>query len=155
MVLHELIPNIQAWDIQIVATDICDSALQQAKRGLYSAFEVERGLPPARLSRYLTRQGAGYRVNDSLRSMVSFNRQNLLEPFAQPGPFDVIFCRNVVIYFDAPTRKNIFQRLKSSLSTDGYLFVGSAESLADLGPAFRPHHHCRAVFYRPNLALTP
>jgi len=150
MVLHELIPDIIKWDIHILATDISDSALKQASLGVYSSFEIERGLQPALLQRYFTRQDKTFKVKDELRGLVSFGRQNLHESFANPGPFDIIFCRNVVIYFSAAARKDIFHRLGNALVTDGYLFVGSAESLSDLGPRFTPHHHCRSVFYRPN-----
>ncbi len=152
MVLHELIPNIANWDIHILATDISDTVLKQASRGTYSSFEIERGLQPALLQRYFTRQGNAYKVKDELRGLVSFGRQNLHESFTNTGPFDIIFCRNVVIYFNATARKDVFHRLSNALATDGYLFVGSAESLSDLGPRFTPHHHCRSVFYRPNQA---
>jgi chemotaxis protein methyltransferase CheR len=150
MVLNELIPDIHQWDVHILATDISDAALKQASLGVYSAFEIERGLTPALLQRYFRRQGNAYKVKDELRALVSFGRQNLHEPFANLGPCDIIFCRNVVIYFTAAARRDIFNRLCNALVTDGYLFVGSAESLADLGPRFTPHHHCRSVFYRPN-----
>jgi chemotaxis protein methyltransferase CheR len=152
MVLSELIPNIHAWDIQILATDISDSALRQASLGEYSAFEIERGMKPQLLARYFTRSSTGgYKVKDELRALVSFKRQNLQESFSHHGQFDIVFCRNVVIYFSAAARRDIFTRLANVLINDGYLFVGSAESLADLGPRFTPHHHCRSIFYRPNL----
>lgn len=155
MVLHELIPNIHTWDIQIRATDISDAALRQASSGTYSAFEIERGLRPELLSRYFTRTGSTYKVKDELRGLVSFGVQNLQQTFTNSGPFDVIFCRNVVIYFSAQARKDIFHRLSNCMSADGYLFVGSAESLSDLGPKFTPHHHCKSVFYRPNQVARP
>lgn len=151
MTLYELIPNIHQWDVQVLGTDISDAALSQASSGIYSAFEIERGMKPALLSRYFTRHGNGYKVKDELRSLCSFQRQNLQEPFKVAGPFDIIFCRNVVIYFTPTARRDIFTRLAASLQSEGYLFVGSAESLSDLGPRFQPHHHCRSVFYRPNL----
>lgn len=155
MILHQMIPDIHQWDVNILGTDISDAALKQASSGTYSEFEIGRGLKPDHLSKYFTRQGSNYKVKDELRALVSFTRQNLLESFASPGPFDIIFCRNVVIYFNAATRVDIFRRLSKALAPDGYLFVGSAESLADLGPTFAPHHHCRSVFYRPNLTVTP
>ena len=151
MVLSELIPNIHAWDIQILATDISDTALRQASLGEYSAFEIERGMKPQLLARYFTKSSTGgYKVKDELRALVSFKRQNLQESFSHHGQFDIVFCRNVVIYFSATARRDIFTRLANMLIDDGYLFVGSAESLADLGPRFTPHHHCRSIFYRPN-----
>lgn len=156
MVLHELIPDIHSWDVKILATDISDAALRQASCGTYSAFEIQRGMKPELLERYFTRHGGGYKVRDELRALVSFQRQNLLEPFADRGPFDIVFCRNVAIYFTPQARSDIFHRIAATLGHDGYLFVGSAESLSDLGPRFAPHHHCRSVFYRPNLpAPTP
>jgi chemotaxis protein methyltransferase CheR len=155
MVLHELIPNIASWDINILATDISDAALKQASSGVYTEFEIGRGLRPDLLQRYFTRTANTYKVKDELRSLVSFGRQNLMEPFANPGPFDIVFCRNVVIYFTAAARQDIFNRLARSLVPDGYLFVGSAESLSDLGPRFLPHHHCKSVFYRPNQVARP
>jgi len=155
MVLHEMIPNIASWDVNIHGTDISDGALQQASSGTYSDFEIGRGLSPQLLNRYFTKSGSNYKVKDELRSLVSFGKQNLMEPFATTGPFDIIFCRNVVIYFTGAARADIFKRLARSLVTDGYLFVGSAESLSDLGPAFLPHHHCRSIFYRPNLPSRP
>jgi chemotaxis protein methyltransferase CheR len=156
MVLSELIPNIHAWDIQILATDISDTALRQASLGEYSAFEMERGMKPQLLARYFTKLSTGgYKVKDELRALVSFKRQNLQESFSHHGQFDIVFCRNVVIYFSAAARRDIFTRLANMLIDDGYLFVGSAESLADLGPRFTPHHHCRSIFYRPNLPAAP
>jgi chemotaxis protein methyltransferase CheR len=155
MVLHQLIPDIHSWDVSILGTDISDAALKQASSGVYSEFEINRGLNPEILSRFFTRQVSGYKAKDELRALISFSRQNLLEPFASPGPFDIIFCRNVVIYFTAEARKDIFHRLAKALIPDGYLFVGSAESLSDLGPAYTPHHHCRSVFYRPNQVARP
>jgi len=84
--------------------------------------------------------------------MVSFRRLNLLESFAGIGVFDIIFCRNVAIYFTPEGRNSVFNRLADVLTPDGYLFTGSSELLIDLGPRFQPHHHCHAVFYRPNMA---
>lgn len=155
MVLNELIPNIGSWDVNILATDISDAALKQASSGVYTEFEIGRGLRPELLSRYFTRTGNSYKVKDELRSLVSFGRQNLMEPYANQGPFDIIFCRNVVIYFTAAARQDIFTRMARALAPEGYLFVGSAESLSDLGPRFFPHHHCKSVFYRPNQTARP
>lgn len=84
-------------------------------------------------------------MKDDLRILATFPRRNLLEPFSNLQKFDVIFCRNVAIYFDAPTRRNLFQRPARQLTPDGYLFVGSSESLSDVGPGFVPQQHCRAV----------
>jgi chemotaxis protein methyltransferase CheR len=92
-------------------------------------------------------------VTDSLRSLACFERRNLLESLGS-SRFDIIFCRNVAIYFTPEDRRDLFARLTEALTPEGYLFVGGQESLTDLGPRFAPHRHCRAVFYRPNLATT-
>jgi chemotaxis protein methyltransferase CheR len=151
IVLSELLPDIATWNINILGTDIADSSVAQASRGLYSAYEVGRGMPPQFLGKYMVREGANWRVRDPLRALVHFERRDLLENFSSIGPFDVIFCRNVAIYFDAPTRQSLFLRLADRLTPTGYLFVGASESLADLGPRFAPKMHCRSIFYQPNL----
>ncbi|MDZ4781609.1 MAG: protein-glutamate O-methyltransferase CheR [Planctomycetia bacterium] len=151
MTLHELIPDIHAWDISIHATDICDAAIEQASMGTYSAFEVERGMKPQYLDRFLVRHNASWKVRDEVRALVSFQNLNLMQPLMGLGPFDVVFCRNVAIYFTPEGRRNVFQKIAQTMTRDGYLFVGCAESLADMGPQYTPHHHCRGMYYRPNL----
>ena len=128
-------------------TAVCDAG-RGASRGWYSDHEIGRGLSP---QRFFHREGEGWRVNDSLRALATFERRNLLEPLTTNGKYDVILCRNVAIYFAPAARRQMFERLVSALNPDGYLFVGGQESLTDLGPRYRPHHHCRTVFYRPNL----
>lgn len=151
MVLHDLIPDIQTWDVRILATDISDAAIRQASLGRYADHEIKRGMTPQRLAKYFTPDGNGYRVRDEVRALVTFRRINLLEPLQVQGPYDVIFCRNVAIYFEPQARRDLFIRLSRQLTPDGYLFVGSSESLMDVGPQFKPHLHCRSTFYRPNL----
>ncbi len=151
IVLRETIPNVDSWDIQILATDISQEAIDKASRGEYEQFEIQRGLPLRLLNQYFVNQGKTWRVRDELRWMVKFEQRNLLEPFIGLGPFDIVFCRNVLIYFDKPTRKDILLRICKVMPEHGYLFVGSSEYLGEFGPQFRPQHHCRAVYYRPNL----
>lgn len=154
MTVAEIIPDFQKWDIQILGIDISDRALRQASLGEYSAFEVERGLKPALLSKHFRRIGASYKVQDSLRSLCVFKPHNLTGPLNSLGQFDVVFCRNVAIYFSATTRREIFHHLAEIMLPAGYLFVGAQESLTDLGPRFQPHLHCRSTYYRPNLVAT-
>ena len=151
MLLCELIPDVLSWDISILATDISNAAIKAASLGWYARHEIERGMKPAMLAKYFVEQRGGWKIKDQIRAMVAFQHRNLLQPFAGLGSFDIIFCRNVAIYFDAPHRRDLFLRLTEHLTPSGYLFVGSAESLLDLGPRFAPHVHCRATFYRPNL----
>lgn len=151
VILHEMIPDIHRWDIQIIATDISDAAIARASRGCFSALEVERGLPDRVRDKYFTRQGEEWRVSDSVRALVKFQQLNLLEPFPFTTPFDVIFCRNVAIYFEKAKKIDLFRRMMPILVPFGYLFVGASESLIDCGPEFRPMAHCRSTFYRPNM----
>jgi chemotaxis protein methyltransferase CheR len=150
IVLSELLPNIASWNINILGTDIADASIAQASRGGYSDYEINRGMPQPYVQKYMQREGNNWRVRDSLRSLVRFDRRNLLESFLDLGPFDVIFCRNVAIYFDSPTRRDLFNRLADRLTPNGYLFTGASESLNDLGPRFVPKMYCRSTFYQPN-----
>lgn len=154
MVLRELIPAILTWDVNILATDISDAAIQHASRGRYGKYEIQRGMKPNLLAKYFHDEGERWRVRDELRSLVAFERRNLLEPFDTVGPFDVIFCRNVAIYFDPATRRSLFLRLADRLTADGTLFVGASESLSELGSQFIPMHHCRTVYYQPKKRAT-
>jgi chemotaxis protein methyltransferase CheR len=150
MMLHEMLPDIHSWNINILATDIADSAIQKASLGQYSEHELQRGMKPQYLNKYFIKQGTNWKVKDELRALIAFKKINLLKPFPGMGPFDVIFCRNVAIYFGEQAKKDLFYRLAAALVSDGCLFVGSAESLTHVGPEFVPAHHCRAVFYQPN-----
>jgi chemotaxis protein methyltransferase CheR len=90
-----------------------------------------------------------------MKPLMTFGRRNLLEPITDLGPFDVIFCRNVAIYFDAQTRRDLFLRLADRLTPEGCLFVGSSECLVDLGPRFIPRHHCHGTYYQPSMPPAP
>ena len=151
MILRESIPNLAAWNISILATDISDAAIAQASRGWYAAHEIDRGMRSLLLPKYFKSHQGGWQVKDEIRGMVSFQRRNLLQPFTEVGTFDVIFCRNVAIYFDGARRRDLFLRLADRLSPPGAIMVGSSESLLDLGPRFSPKNHCRATYYQPNL----
>lgn len=152
MMLHETLGDIFAWDVSIVASDISDAAIQTASTGRYAKHEIARGMPPLMLSKYFNPVGTDWQVKDELRSLICFEKRNLLEPFYSLGPFDIIFCRNVAIYFTPETRKSLFNRLADTLAPHGYLLVGSSESLIDLGPRFASQYHCRAAIYQPNSA---
>lgn len=149
--LSEMIPNIHAWDVSILGTDISDTAVRYASLGHYQQREVDRGVPSDILGKYFIRTSDGFRVCDELRALCSFRRLNLLDPLHGLGPFDVVFCRNVAIYFSTEAKRDLFERITRALYPHGYLFVGSSESLSDLGPRFTAQHHCRASYYQPNL----
>ena len=155
MVLRETIPNPASWNLSILATDISDAAIAHASRGWYAAHEVDRGMRASLLPKYFKPHQNGWQVKDEIRGMVSFQRRNLLRPFDELGTFDVIFSRNVAIYFDATARSSLFHRLGDRLTPEGCLFAGSAECLTDLGPRFAPRDHCRATYYQPNKMPAP
>ena len=146
----ENLSNAHKMDIAIVGTDISERAIERASRGWFAEHEIQRGLSPQILAKYFRPDNGGWRVNDEVRSMVRFQHLNLLEPFNHLGRFDIVFCRNVAIYFTPETRVRLFQRIADSMNEWGYLFVGSSESLADLGPRFAPQMHCKSIYYRPN-----
>ena len=151
MTLADVVPDVHRWDVQIVGTDISPASVETASRGMYSEMEMGRGMDPQRLNKHFTKHGAQWKISDEIRSMCSFSTRNLHDPFAGFGPFDVIFCRNVAIYFTAADRKNIFTRMGQILQPNGWILVGSSESLGDMGPRWAPQFHCRANCYRPTM----
>ena len=128
MLLATQLPAVLPADVEIVATDYSAKALARARAGLYSQFEVQRGLPAPMLVRYFTQTPAGFRIADEIRRYVTFQEQNLLHGCAGLGSFDVIFCRNVLIYFDRPVKREVFDRLASALAPGGHLLLGAAET---------------------------
>lgn len=150
MTLAELLPDYFDWDIQILGSDISAAAVEQASRGLYSQLEVGRGLAPELLNKYFEPQDRNWKVRDEIRSLCSFQQRNLLVPLGILGPFDIVFCRNVAIYFSDADRRSLFERIAKVLALNGWLFVGSSENLTNLGPAWQPQRHCYATCYQPN-----
>ncbi|MEZ6086784.1 MAG: protein-glutamate O-methyltransferase CheR [Pirellulaceae bacterium] len=146
MTIHELIPDAVDWDIRIVGTDVSDEVIRRASTGVYSEHQIQRGLPTRFRDKYFERCDGGWKVKDAVRALVHFQRANLLQPFTSLGTFDVIFCRNVAIYFTPENRLRLFDRFADSLVTDGYFFVGSAEAPRDLKQRFVAEHHCRTRF---------
>jgi chemotaxis protein methyltransferase CheR len=123
---------VAGWSVEIVATDFSGAALERARQGVFSDFEVQRGLSPELLGRCFVREGTGWRINDTLRRAVSFRELNLLTPFGSLGTFDLVLCRNVLIYFDVPTKQDVLDRLAATLAPDGYLLLGAAETVTGL-----------------------
>jgi len=148
MMLRELGLPKPGYDLQLLATDISDAAIARASYGLYSQFEVTRGLSPARLNKYFTPKGDGYRIHDEIRSMVSFRKQNLLTPLTGLGKFDIILCRNVAIYFTREDRLRLFDNLSRQLGPDGCLIIGSTESLSQEESPFVPKRYLNSTFYQ-------
>jgi chemotaxis protein methyltransferase CheR len=150
MILRESIPFIDAWDVKIMATDISEASIAHAKRGVYQDRDIKRGMNPEMLAKYFVQKPDGWQVRDTIKSMVSFRQIDLTKPFVGMGRFDIVFCRNVAIYFSMQVKRSLFERIGDLLTDDGHLFVGSSENLAHFGPRFTPQQHLRAVFYQPN-----
>lgn len=146
ILLRENWAKWQGWNIEIVGTDICTQVLEKAKAGTYSQFEVQRGLPIQMLIKYFAQDGDTWKLNDDIRNMVSFRPFNLLSNFVGLGTFDVIYCRNVLIYFDQPTKKQVLERMRKVLSDDGTLFLGAAETVLGITDAFRPVRGQRGMY---------
>lgn len=142
--------SVQAgWRVEIVATDLSQEILEKAKSGIYSQFEVQRGLPIQLLVQHFKQVGEVWQLNPDIRAMVQYRQLNLLQDFSHLGRFDIIFCRNVLIYFDQATKIDVFNRLLKTNETDGYLFLGAAETVVGLTDAYRPCPQLRGV-YVPN-----
>ena len=149
MCLKEMGAALSGWRVEILATDLSQEVLEKSKAGIYSQFEVQRGLPIQLLVKYFKQQGELWQINADIRAMVLHRQLNLLHDFAPLGAFDVIFCRNVLIYFDQETKANVFGRLAKIMEPDGYLVLGAAETVVGLTEAFRPVPDKRGL-YRPN-----
>lgn len=149
IVLKELLVNTNKYDIKLLGTDLSDAAIKQASYGTYNKFEIERGLPKDRLQRYFVSSGVNWKIKDEIRSMAAFRKFNLMHPMTSLGKFDIIFCRNVAIYFTLEDRKKLFNRLADTLEPDGYLIIGSTESLTGVCPRFVPKRHLKSIFYKP------
>jgi chemotaxis protein methyltransferase CheR len=148
IVLKELFGANPAYNIRLLGTDLSDAAIKQASYGSYNKFEIERGLPRDRLHLYFTPDGANWKIKDAIRSMASFQKFNLMHPFSGLGKFDIIFCRNVAIYFTLEDRKKLFAKIADALEPDGYLIIGSTESLTGVCPRFVPKRHLKSIFYQ-------
>jgi chemotaxis protein methyltransferase CheR len=145
--------GLAGWRVEIVATDLSQEVLEKSKAGIYSQFEVQRGLPIQMLVKHFTQTGELWQLKPDIRAMVQHRQLNLLQDFSHLGTFDVIFCRNVLIYFDQDTKVAIFDRLARMLEADGVLLLGAAESVVGISDAFKPYPERRGL-YRVNADRT-
>lgn len=148
MTLLESFPELAGWDVRILATDLNTAVLDRAREARYRALEVNRGLPPAYLDKYFTRRGGEWELSARVRNMVEFRQLNLVEPWADVGACDLIFMRNVLIYFDANTKRSILTRLRHVLMPDGFLVLGGAETPASVDDAYVQVRVGTGVYYR-------
>jgi len=150
MCVKEMSAALAGWRVDILATDLSQEVLEKSKSGIYSQFEVQRGLPIQMLVKYFKQTGELWQINPDIRAMVQHRQLNLLHDLTRLGVFDIIFCRNVLIYFDQDTKVNIFSRLARATEPDGFLVLGAAETVVGLTDAFRPFADRRGL-YRPNV----
>jgi chemotaxis protein methyltransferase CheR len=142
-------PELESWNVRILATDISPSMLKRTQEGLYSQLEVNRGLPAPLLVQHFNRVGMHWEVSDDLRRMVQTEFVNLAAPWPVLPPFDLIFMRNVLIYFDVPTKQTILGRVRRQLRPDGLLLLGGAETTMNLDANFERVQIGRSNWYRP------
>ena len=134
MVVEEALRQHPGWRVEILATDLSRAVIEQAQRGAYSQFEVQRGLPVTLLLRHFTRKGDVWQVNDALRARIGFRAQNLMSIPHDAASFDLVFCRNVLFYLEIERKRAVLQRLAEVVAKDGMLVLGGAERIADLCP---------------------
>jgi len=150
MILKEEAARLAGWKIEIVATDLSSEILSKAKEGLYSQFEVQRGLPITLLMKYFAQEGEKWRISDDIRRMVTYKSFNLLDSPASLGNFDVVFCRNVLIYFDQQTKGQVLSRVAQIMPADGYLYLGGAETVLGISDSFEVVPGQRGVYRLTN-----
>lgn len=148
IILKETLGNVANYNIHLLGTDISDQAVARASYGSFSKMEIERGLTQERLQRNFVPVENGWKIKDEIRGMASFRKINLMDDFSSLGRFDIIFCRNVAIYFTEADKIRLFAKLGKSLSPDGILMIGSTESLTGLSPQFEAMRYLRSVYYR-------
>lgn len=144
--LKEMAPKLAGWRIEILGTDLSVDVLEKAKAGLYTQFEVQRGMPIQMLVKYFTQQGDMWQISPELRAMVQWRKLNLLESLSSVGQFDVVFCRNVLIYFDQPTKVDVLARIQAQMQRDGFLVLGAAETVVGLTDMFQPIPSKRGLY---------
>ncbi|MCF8045336.1 MAG: protein-glutamate O-methyltransferase CheR [Desulfarculaceae bacterium] len=148
MILVEMGITPDRYNIKLFGTDISDEAVAKASYGQYNKFEVSRGLDKNRLNRFFDQQGDYYRIKDQIRVMAQFKKLNLMKPLSGIGKYDIILCRNVMIYFNPADRKRIYGNIAKCLEPDGYLLIGSTESLSNDTDLFLSKKYLRSIFYQ-------
>jgi chemotaxis protein methyltransferase CheR len=148
ILLKELLGDPARYGVRLVGTDISDNAVGRASRGVFSPVEISRGLSETQRTRHFVPVAGGWQIRDEIRAMASFKRLNLMADFSALGRFDVIFCRNVAIYFTERDRISLFRRMERALQTGGCLVIGAMESLNGICPQFESKRHLRSVYYQ-------
>ena len=147
MLVREHFPELDGWEVRIIATDLAEKTLARARSGSYQQMEVNRGLPAAMLPKYFTRKGTAWEINHSIREMVEFRQLNLTKNWLLGHRPDIVFLRNVLIYFDVESKRKVLASVRSAMSSDGVLFLGGAETMLNVDPDLKQVAHGRARYY--------
>ncbi len=153
MILHDRKLLAEGWTIDLIATDLNSEMIARAELGVYSHFEVQRGLPARSLAAHFNQAGGVWRINESLRRMVTFRQFNLLDSFGWLDDIDVVFCRNVLMYFDPKTKAHVLDKIGEVLAPDGYLLLGPVETSQGLSNDFAPTDATCGVHVKAGRAL--
>jgi len=148
MTVREHFPELASWDVKVIATDINAAVLERAREGTYRQLEVNRGLPIQMLCKYFDRNGTTYTLKPEIRNMVRFQELNLLDAWGAIGPQDIVFIRNVLIYFDVDTKRQLLGRIRKLLEHDGFLVLGGAETTNNLDDNYAPVKIGSGVYYQ-------
>ncbi|MBF0120859.1 MAG: protein-glutamate O-methyltransferase CheR [Desulfobacterales bacterium] len=148
IVLKEMLRDLKLYNITLMGTDISNAAISQASYARYNKFEVTRGLSPLLLKKYFNQEGEYWRIKDEIRAMAAFKKMNLLEPFIGLGKFDIIFFRNVAIYFSPQERTKLYDKISKVVEPEGYLIIGATESLTNDTTLFTPKKYVKSIFYQ-------
>lgn len=147
LVIREHFPQLSTWNVRITGVDIDNAILEKARIGKYSKFEVQRGLPVSMLLKYFDKEEENaWTLKQDVKKLVQFQQLNLLNSFGTLGTFDVIFCRNVLIYFDTSTKTDVLRRLSERLAGDGCLFLGGSETVFGISECFAPRPGYRGIY---------
>mgnify|MGYP000259448522 CR=1 FL=1 len=149
MLLDRVFPHLRDWHVELLASDISEAMLDRARKGVYSDFEVQRGLSDDLRDRCFEQYDNQWRIKEHLRRRITWLQLNLLDPFAHLGMWDVILCRNVLIYFDLPTKRDILERMHQLLASDGCLLLGAAETVLGVSARYERYQRCASAVYRP------
>ena len=152
MLLREHFPELSTWKINFTATDISNQMLNRCREGFYSQLEVNRGLPAALLVKYFQKISTEWKIRDDLRRAIDFRQLNLAQPWPALATMDIVFIRNVLIYFDVATKKPILARVRKLMSPDGYMFLGGAETTLNLDESFKRVQVNNSAYYQLNAA---
>ncbi len=150
MALKEMARDLSGWRIELLATDISNEVLEKARQGLYSQFEVQRGLPIQLLIKHFVQVGESWQIAPEIRAMIKYRQLNLLADFSHLGMFDLVFCRNILIYFDQATKIDLLNRLAKIVAGDGFLVLGAAETVVGLTDSFKTVGDKHGL-YTPNI----